>query len=64
MEYKITITKQEENPEYSEKMQDRYYGRGMGEPMQERYIEKLKTIATLDENQWQKVQKAIIEALN
>jgi hypothetical protein len=32
--------------------------------MQERYIEKFKTIATLDENQWKKVQKAIIESLN
>jgi hypothetical protein len=61
MEYKITITKQEENPEWEEKSNRMY---AYNEPMQERYIEKFKTIATLDENQWKKVQKAIIESLN
>lgn len=57
MEYIITIIKREKNPEYNEKS-NRYVEIG-----NEQYIEYTKTMATLNEEQWQKVQKAIIEAI-
>lgn len=61
MEYKITITRREENPEYEEP--EVHMGRFV-EPREEKYIEKYKTIATLTEEQFRKVQKAIIECLD
>ena len=62
MNYKLTITKNEANPHYKEP--ERMYGYGQCEPVMEREIEVYQTMATLNEEQWQKVQKAIIEALD
>lgn len=61
MEYKLTITKTEVNPYYQDP--EVKLGRFV-EPREEKYIEKYKTIVTLTEEQWKKVQKAIIECLD
>ena len=67
MNYKIIITKREENPTYKEFEAERkasFYGRGQYDFVPEKYNDLTQTIATLDEEQFKKVQKAIIEAMN
>lgn len=60
--YKIVICKLVDNEEYKKfKENDMYRNRAI---IPERYIEDSVTTATLDEEQWKKVQKAIVDSLD
>jgi hypothetical protein len=65
MEYEINITKLELNPKYQEKMEEKnqYFQYGYKNELPEKYIKIQQTLATLSQEQWARVQKAIIEVL-
>lgn len=66
MEYKITITKREENPKYDfeqvKKYADRMYGtRDFDPATMEEYIECNALVVNLTEEEFKAIKKAVLE---
>lgn len=59
-EYSVTITRSVPNPDFKER-RGSFGGYANDEP--QRYKEQTVTSCTLTEEQWRKVQRAIVEAM-
>ncbi len=59
-EYVISITRQVANPKFKQR---KSFSDNRGEDEREPYVERIVTSATLNAEQFQKVQRAIVEAL-
>lgn len=55
--YKLTVTKQEENPKYDPKYKPMY---GYNEEIPQKYIEKTHLEVTLTDEEYEAIKKAVL----